>query len=162
MSLIEPEAKVLENIWEFVQEGPQGFTHKSFCDLVALFKEHWQICFVKNVIRQTTMLSISHNLQSVRFSNSIRHKNLKGLWLLKTTSKVIEDTVYNPNIVFFLASREKISFSSIYYILFYVLYTKCKYFDMQDMTCIFISLMNKYIFFIHMSLVLYKYIVNTC
>ena len=54
---------------------------------------------MKNVIRQTTMLSISHNLQSVRFSNSIRHKNLRGLWLLKTTSRVVEDIEYNPNIV---------------------------------------------------------------
>ena len=109
-----------------------------------------------------TVLSIYPNLQSVNFSNSIRYKNIRGLWLLKTTSRVIEDTLYNPNIVFFLALREKISFSSIYYILFYVLYTKCKYFDMQDMTCIFILLMNKCIFFIHMSLVLYRYIVNTC
>ena len=99
MSFTKPEDKVLENIWEFVQEGPQGLTNRYFDDLVALFKEHWQICFVKNVIRRTTMLSISLNLQNAKFSNSIKHKNLRGLWLLKTTSRVIEDTVYNPNIV---------------------------------------------------------------
>ena len=27
------EVKVLEHIWEFVQEVPQGFTNKSFDDL---------------------------------------------------------------------------------------------------------------------------------
>ena len=32
MSLTEAEVKVLENIWEFVQEGPQGFTNKFFDD----------------------------------------------------------------------------------------------------------------------------------
>ena len=74
-------------------------TNRFFDDLVALFKEHWKICFVKNAIRQTTMLFISHNLRNASFSNSIRHKNLRGLWLLKTTSRVIEDTMYNPNIV---------------------------------------------------------------
>ena len=46
-----------------------------------------------------TVLSIYPNLQSVNFSNSIRYKNIRGLWLLKTTSRVIEDTLYNPNIV---------------------------------------------------------------
>ena len=62
MSFTKPEDKVLENIWEFVQEGPQGLTNRSFDDLVALFKEHWQICFVKNAIRQTTVLSFSPSL----------------------------------------------------------------------------------------------------
>ena len=56
---------------------------------------------MKNVIRQMTMLSISHNFGSVSFSNSIKHKNLRGLGLLKTTFRVIKDIVYNPNIVFF-------------------------------------------------------------
>ncbi|XP_034682106.1 uncharacterized protein LOC117911800 [Vitis riparia] len=51
MSLTEPEKKVLENIWESIQEGPHGFTNRSFDDLVAIFKEHWEKCFVKNVIR---------------------------------------------------------------------------------------------------------------
>ncbi|KAL6347627.1 hypothetical protein AAG906_026155 [Vitis piasezkii] len=91
--------KVLENIWESIQEGPHGFTNRSFDDLVAIFKEHWETCFVKNAIRRTTVLSISPNLRNARFSNSSRHKNLRGLWLLKTTSRVIEDIVYNPNIV---------------------------------------------------------------
>ena len=41
MLLIEPKAKVVENIWEFIQEGPQSFTNKSFDDLVVFFfKEH--------------------------------------------------------------------------------------------------------------------------
>ncbi|KAL6347443.1 hypothetical protein AAG906_025158 [Vitis piasezkii] len=88
-------------------------------------KEHWEKCFVKNAIRRTTVLCISPNLRNARFSNSSRHKNLRGLWLLKTTSRVIEDTVYNPNIVPF-SSKEKISFPSIYYIFFYVLYITCK------------------------------------
>ena len=52
MSLTELEDEVLENIWEFIQEGPHGLTNRSFDDLVALFKEHWKICFVKNDIRQ--------------------------------------------------------------------------------------------------------------
>ena len=51
MSLTEPEDKVLENIWEFVQERPHSLTNRSFDDLIAIFKEHWQICFVKNGIR---------------------------------------------------------------------------------------------------------------
>ena len=101
MLLTKPKAKVLENIWEFIQEGPQGFTIKSFDDLVALFKEQWKICFVNNAIRRTTVFFISSNLGSASFSNSIKHKNLRGLWLLKTTSRVIKDIVYNPNIVFF-------------------------------------------------------------
>ncbi|RVW66668.1 hypothetical protein CK203_066245 [Vitis vinifera] len=101
MSLTEPEKKVLENIWESIQEGSHGCTNRSFDDLVAIFKEHWETCFVKNAIRRTTVLSISPNLRNARFSNSSRHKNLRGLWLLKTTSRVIEDTVYNPNIVSF-------------------------------------------------------------
>ena len=83
MSLTKPKAKVLENIWEFIQEWPHGFTNKSFDDLVALFKEHWQMWFMKNAIRWTTMLSISPNLRSASFSNSIKHKNIRGLWLLK-------------------------------------------------------------------------------
>ena len=99
MSLTEPDDKVLENIWEFVQEGPHSLTNRYFDDLIAIFKEHWQICFVKNAIRRTTVLSISPNLRNASFSNSIRHKNLRGLWLLKTTSRVVEDIVYNPNIV---------------------------------------------------------------
>ena len=37
MSLTKPKAKVLENIWEFIQEGPKGFTNKSFDDLVVFF-----------------------------------------------------------------------------------------------------------------------------
>ena len=107
MLLIEPKAKVVENIWKFIQEGPQSFTNKSFDDLVVFFfKEHWQICFMKNFIRWTTVLPISPNLQSTSFSNSIRHKNLGGLWLLKTTSRVIEDTMYNPNIVLFIIKGE--------------------------------------------------------
>ena len=97
-------------MWEFVQEGPHGLTNRSFDGLVALFKEHWQICFAKNVIRWTTVLSISPNLWNASFSNSIRHKNLRGLWLLKTTSRVIEDTMYNPNIVFFSFKGEKLVF----------------------------------------------------
>ena len=40
MSLTEPEKKVLENIWESIQEGPHGFTNRSFDDLVAILKEH--------------------------------------------------------------------------------------------------------------------------
>ena len=79
MSLTKHKAKVLENIWEFIQEGPQGFTIKSFDDLVALFKEDWQICFVKNVIRWITTIYISPNLLSASFSNSIRHKIFRGL-----------------------------------------------------------------------------------
>nr|CAN69002.1 hypothetical protein VITISV_003455 [Vitis vinifera] len=51
MSLTEPDKKVLENIWESIQEGPHGFTNRSFDDLVAIFKEHWEKCFVKNAIR---------------------------------------------------------------------------------------------------------------
>ena len=39
MSLTELEDEVLENIWEFIQEGPHGFTNRSFDDLVAIFKE---------------------------------------------------------------------------------------------------------------------------
>ncbi|RVW11697.1 hypothetical protein CK203_103458 [Vitis vinifera] len=101
MSLTEPEKKVLENIWESIQEGPHGFTNRSFDDLVAIFKEHRETCSVKNAIRRTIVLSISPNLRNARFSNSSRHKNLRGLWLLKTTSRVIEDTVYNPNIAAF-------------------------------------------------------------
>ena len=54
MSLTEPEKKVLENIWESIQEGPHGFTNRSFDDLVAIFKEHWETCFVKNAIRRAT------------------------------------------------------------------------------------------------------------
>ena len=99
MSLTEPEDKVLENIWEFVQEGPHSLTNRPFDDLIALFKEHWEICFVKNAIRRTTVLSISPNMQNASFSNSIRYKNLTRLWLFKTTFRAIEDTVYNPNIV---------------------------------------------------------------
>ena len=74
-------------------------TNRSFDDLVALFKEYWEICFVKNAIRRTTVLSISLNLRNASFSNFIRYKNLTRLWLLKTTFRVIEDTVYNPNII---------------------------------------------------------------
>ena len=62
MSLTKHEDKVLENIWEFIQEGSHGLTNRSFDNLVALFKEHWQICFVKNVIRRIVVLSISPNL----------------------------------------------------------------------------------------------------
>ena len=79
MLLTESKTKVLENIWEFVQEGPHGFTNNSFDDLVALFKEHWQICFVKNVIRWITTVYISPNLLSASFSNSIKHKIFRGL-----------------------------------------------------------------------------------
>ena len=49
MLLTESEDKVLENMWEFVQEGSHGLTNRSFDDVVALFKEHWQIYFVKNM-----------------------------------------------------------------------------------------------------------------
>ena len=66
MSLTEPEKKVLENIWESIQEGPHGFTNSSFDDLVAIFKEHWETCFVKNAIRRTTVLSISPNLRKCK------------------------------------------------------------------------------------------------
>ena len=79
MSLTKHEDKVLENIWEFIQEGSHGLTNRSFDNLVAFFKEHWQICFVKNVIRRIVVLSISPNLRNASFSNSIRHKNLRGL-----------------------------------------------------------------------------------
>ena len=34
----EPEKKVLENIWESIQEGPHVLTYRSFDDLIALFK----------------------------------------------------------------------------------------------------------------------------
>ena len=37
MSLTEPEDKVLEHIWKFIQEGAKGFTNKSFDDLIAHF-----------------------------------------------------------------------------------------------------------------------------
>ena len=40
MSLTESEDKVLENMWEFVQEGSHGLTNRFFDDVVALFKEH--------------------------------------------------------------------------------------------------------------------------
>ena len=40
MSLTEFEDKVLEHMWEFVQEGSHGLTNRSFDDVVALFKEH--------------------------------------------------------------------------------------------------------------------------
>ena len=56
---------------------------------------------MKNTIRRTIVLSISFNLQGMSFSNSSRHINLRGLWLLKTISKVLKDTMYNPNIVHF-------------------------------------------------------------
>ena len=51
MSLTEPEKKVLENIWESIQEGSHGCTNRSFDDLVVIFKEHWEKCFMKNAIR---------------------------------------------------------------------------------------------------------------
>ncbi|KAL6347516.1 hypothetical protein AAG906_026039 [Vitis piasezkii] len=84
MSLTESEDKVLENMWEFVQEGSHG-------TLTNILREEY-------AIRRTTVHSISPNSRNVSFSNSIRHKNLRGLWLLKTTSRVIEDIVYNPSI----------------------------------------------------------------
>ena len=99
LSLIELEVKILEHIWEFFQEKPQGLANKSFDDLVDLFKEHSQIRFVKNVTKQMTMFSISPNLRSASFLNSIKYENIRGLWLMKTTSRVIENTIYNPNIV---------------------------------------------------------------
>ena len=99
LSLIELEVKILEHIWEFVQENPQGLETKSFDDLVDLFKEHSQMCFVKNVTKQMTMFSISPNLRSASFLNSIKYENIRGLWLMKTTYRVIENTMYNPNIV---------------------------------------------------------------
>ena len=40
MLLTESEDKVLENMWEFVQEGSHGLTNRFFDDVVALFKEH--------------------------------------------------------------------------------------------------------------------------
>ena len=40
MTFVEYDKKVLENIWESIQEGPHGFTNRSFDDLVAIFKEH--------------------------------------------------------------------------------------------------------------------------
>ena len=114
---------------------------------------------MKNVIRWTTVLLFVLTCEVLVFQILSDIKILEGYGYWKQLLELLK-TLCVIQTLFPLASRKKISFSSTYYIFFYALYIKCKYFDMQDMTCIFILLMNKYIFFIHMSLVLYRYIVN--